>query len=223
MPRVLCAVLGAVLWVGVACEHPQESRQMTASEHRARAEEYTKQSVSEFDKFDASQTQKDMPGRSPFSVGFDNSFQPYNPTQMHLSNSDQLLRLAAQESEAAKRLEDFENVACAAIPRAQRAACPLLASQVKEVRNTQDGVLLTLRDDANAVDTVRRLQCHLAYARVTGFDHPSCPLFTRGLSIQMQGLHGVAFKGDSVETIRRIQQQAWRVFRGEEQLPVGLR
>jgi hypothetical protein len=216
-------VLWAVLWVGVACEHPMESRQMSASEHRARAEEYTRMSLSERNKFDASQTQKDMATRSPFGVGYENSIQPYNPTEMHLSNADQLLQLAARESEAAKRLEDFENVACAAIPRAARAACPLLASQVKEIRNTQDGVLLTLRDDANAVDTVRRLQCHLAYARVTGFDHPSCPLFTRGLSIQMQGLHGVAFRGDSVETTRRIQQQAWHVFRGEEPLPVGLR
>jgi hypothetical protein len=196
---------------------------MTASEHRARAEEYTRKSLEEESKFDASQTQKDMASRSPFSVGYDNSIQPYNPTEMHLSNADQLLQLAARESEAARKLEEFENVACAAIPRAQRAACPLLASQVKEVRNTQDGVVLTLRDDADAVDTVRRLQCHLAYARVTGFDHPSCPLFTRGLSIEMRGQHSVAFRGDSVDTIRRIQQQAWHVFRGEEQLPVGLR
>jgi hypothetical protein len=196
---------------------------MTASEHRARAEEYTRMSLEEQSKFDASQTQKDMASRSPFSVGYENSIVPYNPTEMHLSNADQLMQLAARESEAARKLEEFENVACAAIPRAQRSACPLLASQVKEVRNTQDGVVLTLRDDADAVDTVRRLQCHLAYARVTGFDHPSCPLFTRGLSIEMRGQHSVAFRGDSVDTIRRIQQQAWHVFRGEEQLPVGLR
>jgi hypothetical protein len=212
-----------VLLAGVACEHPQTTSQVTASEHRARAQQFTAESLAERDKFDASQTQKDMAGRTPFGVGYDNSIQPYNPTQTHLANADQLLRLAAQESEAARKLEEFENVACAAIPRPQRAACPLLASQVKTVRNTQDGVELTLRDEADTVDTVRRLQCHLAYTRVTGFDHPSCPLFTRGLSIQMRGLHGVAFVGDSVDTIRRIQQQAWHVFRGEEQLPVGLR
>jgi hypothetical protein len=212
------------LWWGallvLACEHTKPD-EVPAVEHRRRAEALTQAAQAEREKFDPSKTQQ-YAARTPFIEApsdTDSWFKPYNPTQAHITAADQMMERAARESAAASRLERFESVACAAIPREQRAACPLLASQVQTVRNTSDGIELVMHDSVNALETARRLNCHLAYARVNGFDKPSCPLFTGGLSIEMKGLHGISFRGETPETVAKIQEQADRVFRGARQTP----
>ena len=82
------------------------------------------------------------------------------------------------------------------------------------MHNTSDGIELVMLDSVNALETARRLNCHLAYARVNGFDKPSCPLFTGGLTIAMKGLHGISSPGETPETAARIQEQAARIFGG---------
>jgi hypothetical protein len=229
MKRWLWAV---AVW-GSGCEHAHDG-DMTASEHRRLAEEYTQQAQREHALYDPRAGQQQaggspfnpngtapIPNRSPFGEGPDSLVKPYNPTAEHLGEADRNMRQAALESEAARRIEAFEDIACSAIPKEQRAACPLLASQVKTVTATANGVELTLRDDVNALDTARRLQCHLAYARVAGFERPSCPLFTRGLTLQMKGLHTVVFSGSTPDAAERIRASAARVFKGPQ--PVGVR
>ena len=224
--------LWAAAMCGLACEHAHDG-EMTASEHRRLAEQYTQQAQSERAQYDprAGQQQGDgspfnpngtlrIPSRTPFSEGPEGSVKPYNPTAEHLAEADRDMRQAALESEAARRLEQFEDLACSAIPREQRAACPLLASQVKTVTMTATGVELTLRDDVNALDTARRLQCHLAYARVVGFERPSCPLFTRGLTLQLKGLHTVVFSGTTPEAAERIRASAAQIFKGPQKVGV---
>jgi hypothetical protein len=206
MRWLLCAAC-----LAVSCEHPLVDRR-TASEHRARAEQLTQQAQDERAQFDPTRTQTEMASRTPFSEGPEGITKPYNSTQPNLLSADDAMRQAAAESAAARELERFEDLACKAIPRAERAACPLLASQVEQVRETASGIELTLRESADTDDALRRLKCHLAFARVTGFDHPSCPLFTRGESIEKQGPRRIAFSGDTPQAAQRIQDEAAKVF-----------
>jgi hypothetical protein len=216
------------LWWGallaLACEHAKPD-EVPAVEHRRRAEALTQAAQAQRERFEPSQSQT-IAARTPWAEGpgGENWFKPYNPTQQHITAADQMMERAAREAAAATRLENFESIACAAIPKEQRGACPLLASQVKSVRNTSEGIELTLHDTINTLETARRLNCHLAFARVNGFDRPSCPLFTGGMVIEMTGLHGIALRGQTAESIAAIQEQARRVFSGMEQNnpPVGL-
>ena len=109
------------------------------------------------------------------------------PRAANLTVADSEMRRAAEHLAAAKDLERFEDQACAQIPPAERAACPLLASQVERVRETPTGIELVLKAHVDGRDTHRRLDCHLAFARASGFAKPSCPLFVQGMSIRLQG------------------------------------
>jgi hypothetical protein len=138
----------------------------------------------------------------------------YSPVQDRARDADQELREAASHLDAARRIEAFEDAACRDIPKAERAACPLLASSVATVKHTPTGFQLVLKDAVDAAETHRRLSCHLAFAASSGFDRPTCPLFVKGLHLDRVGKETIAFEGDTPLTAAELQTQARRVFVG---------
>ncbi|MBK7863020.1 MAG: hypothetical protein IPJ65_31315 [Archangiaceae bacterium] len=207
-------LLSALVLVVTACSHAANEKHLTAAEHRELATLHEAKADAERQQFDPSQT-RDAVVRSPFTDLPDSTMNTYNPTAEHLTAADRELRRAAQHSKEAAKLEAFEDAACQALPKEQRASCPLLASQVSQVTNDRSGVLLTLKDGADASGIEKRLQCHLAWANAVGFDRPTCPLFVKGMSIKLSRANVITLKGDSPEVVRQLQEQARRIFVGE--------
>jgi hypothetical protein len=108
----------------------------------------------------------------------------YNPTDIHLAESDRHRAHARQHEKAAQALEHFEEVECRNFPPATRAACPLLAP-VTRVDDIDGGVRVTLQRGARVDAVVAHMRCHYAYARARGFEQRvSCPLYMPGIDIR---------------------------------------
>jgi hypothetical protein len=176
-PGAVVRTLFITLVFALSCSHTRD--ELTASEHRSEAARLEENARKESAQYDPGQTVR-FPGRDPYVQTPDDWTTTYNPTVEHLYTADRELRAAAEHLAAAKTLETFESAACQQIPAAERAACPLLASSVAQVRETPAGIDLVLKPTVDGDDTQRRLSCHLAYAGAKGFTQPSCPLFVRG-------------------------------------------
>jgi hypothetical protein len=216
MARVL-----SLAFLVASCTHPQD-QSLTAAEHRELAALHEARADSEREQFDPTKT-REMVARTPFTELPDSVMNEYNPTGDHLVAADRELRRAAQHSRAAQQLEAFEDAACRNVSPEERAACPLLASQVAVVQNDRLGVRLIMKPGVDAGAVERRLQCHLAWARTTSFERPSCPLFMRGMTISLRPGAVIALHGDSAAVARALQQQARHIFTGEAGEPVSAR
>lgn len=186
---------------------------MTAAEHRNEAALHTAKAQTEREKFDP--VDRRVITRAQGDVAPEWNARIYNPTQEHLDLADRELRSASEHLRAARRLEAFEDARCADIPPLERSACPLLASSVTRVTETKAGILLELKPAVDAVDTHRRLDCHLAYAITVGFDRPSCPLFVKGMVISLvleTGKRSIAMTSDDPKVAEEIRVQARRIF-----------
>jgi hypothetical protein len=122
-------------------------------------------------------------------------------------------------------LAAFEDEACKGIAPAERAACPLLASQVRQVQDTRSGVKLSLKDVSAMDDIYKRLSCHLAYATANGFDAPSCPLFVKGMVLKKLPGGVIEMTASTPEVVAQLHQQARRIFTGQtvREAPVSVR
>lgn len=198
----------------VSCTHADKN--LTAPEHRELAEEHRVKAETERARFDPSQTNSRVVTRTPFGDGPDGLASAYNPTADHLAAADREMREAAKHTKMAAKLEEKEAVVCAQISEAERSSCPLLASQVALVENYDKGVLLTLKKSADGEKVNNSLNCHLAYARASGFDAPSCPLFVKGMTISMKKPGVIDLQGESPEVTQQLQAQARRIFFGKE-------
>src|SRR4051794_26213377 len=119
------------------------------------------------------------------------------------------MRAAADHLRAARRIEAFEDARCQDIAPAVRSACPLLASAVTKVTEMPRGVVLYLKPEVDAVDTHRRLDCHLAYAQSQGFERPSYSLFVKGmtLSLELAPAHTLNLFADEPKVAEEIKAQ----------------
>ena len=215
MNRLIIAV-----FVVTACQHAND-KNLTASEHRELASAHTAKAEAEREQFDPSQTRATI-SRSPFTDLPDSVINQYNPTAEHLNAADREMARAAQHSKQAAKLEAFEDTTCQALPAEQRAACPLLASQVALVQNDRRGVRLTIKPTADAAAIEKRLQCHLAYAKTVGFERPSCPLFVKGMTVQLIAPRVLALYGDTPEVAQALQAQAHRIFVGDVPMSISM-
>jgi hypothetical protein len=201
-------LIGVCLMLACAHTRPDE---LTAEEHRAEATAHRSASERERAQYDPGEAVVVPAIRSLNSPPLTDWPTTYNPSAEHLAAADAELRKAADHLAAAKALESFEDAACASIPSRERAACPLLASAVSQVRQLPVGVELTLRVPADAEDVSRRLNCHLAYAVANGFE-ASCPLFVKGMRIRRSGPTTVELAGSTQAIALELQQQARRLF-----------
>ncbi len=199
--------------VGLACVHTRPD-ELTVEEHRAEAVAHQSAAARERAQYEPSASVAIPAVRGPTSPPLTDWPQTYNPSAEHLVVADAELRKAAEHLAAAKALESFENAACEAIPPPARAACPLLASAVSEVRQVPTGVELVLRADADALEINRRLNCHLAYAVAAGFDRRSCPLFVKGMRIRLVRPSVLELSGSTLTIAREVQLQAHQLFVG---------
>ncbi len=201
MNRALIAAVSLLM----SCVH---NERLTVDEHKAEAARHE----------DAAERERALADHSRLAPATRNfAGTDYDPRAAHLSAADSEMRRAAAHLAAAKDLERFEGEACAQIPPAERAACPLLASQVERVRETPAGIELVLKAHVDGPDTHRRLDCHLAFARANGFAKPSCPLFVQGMSIRLQSDKVIEMTGKG-EVAVELQRQARRIF-GVEPAP----
>jgi hypothetical protein len=188
------------------------SEELTEAEHRAEAVRHVKKAQQEEAKYQPGATVH-APARTPFADP-GTEWVDYNPTEQHLANADAEMKKAAEHAQAANALAAFEDEACKDISPAERAACPLLASQVKQVRETRSGIRLMMKDPAAVKGIHQRLACHLAYATANGFDAPSCPLFVKGMVLRRdEGT--IEMTGSTPDVVSQLQQQARRIFTGK--------
>jgi hypothetical protein len=203
-----------MLLFAVACAHTKDE-ELTAAQHRNEAKVHTAQANAARSKYEL---EADDLRKVPRPIGdpaYEWNSRSYNPSAQHLDDADRQMRAASEHLRAARRLEAFEDAKCREIAPAERAACPLLASWVSKVTETQQGVLLELKPDIDAVDTHRRLDCHLAYATAQGFTRPSCPLFVKGMLISLvldADKRSIAMTADDAKVAAEIRAQARRIF-----------
>ena len=210
--------LAAVLTA--SCSHVQTDG-MTAEEHRAEAAVHLEKAREERELYDPAKTMRPAPraAGSPMFGQVDVPFDPYNPSDAHMQAADREMIEANQHLAAAKALEKFEDQSCAGLSPAQRSACPLFASAVKQVEWKEGGFKLTFKEASEAALTFPRLRCHLAFAVANGFDRPSCPLLVKGTSLRREGADGIIFEGDSPEVAGALRTQARRIFPAAEVPP----
>jgi hypothetical protein len=56
------------------------------------------------------------------------------------------------------------------------------------------------------------MQCHLAYARVHGFERVTCPLYLRGVQIEGQPDHVIELSAESQAEAEQLRAQARGLF-----------
>jgi hypothetical protein len=149
-----------VLWIAIlvstaalfqlGCAGPRtDARDMSASDHRAEAEEA--RAKADAHRFASSAT---APGSAESAA-------------RHAYH-------ARQHRAAAEAIERSEEKECRALPSAVRAACPILTF-VAGVRDIDRGIRVRFHPAANVEQIVALMRCHLAYVRVRGFDGvPAC-------------------------------------------------
>lgn len=201
--------------VVLSCTHVRPTDE-TVAEHRNDAAIHEARANQELAQFDPKDTVARRPPQTPRvdQVGVPEDLQSYNPTQEHLARADREFIERNEHLSAAHALEQFEARACAGLSKAERSACPLLASSVARVDATKWGLRLNLKPSVDAAQTFARLNCHLAYATAQGFDAPSCPLFVKGTTLRRDG-QSIEFVGDTLEIGRQLRTEARRIFVGQ--------
>jgi hypothetical protein len=216
MNRLILASLFAV-----ACATPR-AEELTEAEHRAEMRRHVKKAQEEQAKYNPGASMR-APARTPFTEP-GGEWIAYNPTERYLEEADAEMREAADHAKAAAALSAFEDESCKGIAPAERAACPLLASQVREVQQIKAGLVLVMKDRGQLSDIHARLACHLAYATANGFDQPSCPLFVRGMVLRKLDDKGaIEMTAPTPEVVKQLHQEARRLFTGKKPVPVSSR
>ncbi len=188
---------------------------MTGDEHRAEAEaarEEAKAEAAQYNPAASAMRSSGVPATvrgtageviDPASLEF---WTEYNPTQGHLVEADRQMQHAFEHLKAADQLEKYEDAACQGESVPERRACPLLAPHIASVKENKRGVLLQLKPTAPATRLTAQLQCHLAFARAHDFVQAPCPLFIKGVGINLKaGTHIEVASADPVvaESVRR--------------------
>jgi hypothetical protein len=185
---LLVVVLGAVAGCAPRAVRPDE---LSASGHRAEAERERARAAEHQARFDPSASapppvRMGEAGEVP-SLSYVQTAPAGNPTMHHLDEAKRHLAHAREHDEAAVALERFEDAACAGVPAAERAACPLLGP-VRSVEDAGDAVRLRYAPGSPAAQLearARQLSCQIAWARTRGFPASSCPISRRGVSVRV--------------------------------------
>ena len=211
-----------ILSVAVAslgsCAHNEP---MTGDEHRAAAEVAEHKAALERSQYDPNAEAHVVTPRVPITdIGVD-SMRAYNPTQEHLVEADRQMKIAFQHLQNAGKLEASEDAACVGIPGAERVSCPVMAPFIEEVSESREGVTLQLKPAAPALRLVSQMRCHLAFAKATDFDRVPCPLYIKGVTINLREGRMIDIFSPDAKVAADVRREARRMF-GEAQVPVAL-
>lgn len=213
-------LFSAVLLLGLGCA--RRNSELTAVQHEQLAHTEQLKAQQERSQYDP-EKRTEAPERGPVATrepfdGTPDVVSPplaiYNPTVIHRDEAEKHEHAADSHFKAAKDLEQFENIACQGITHEQRAGCPLLTPKVEQIEETSTGIKLHLKPGADAQELGRIMGCHLAFAKVHGYDARSCPLYMVGVSLQVVDEHTLELKGASPGTASDLKQQARAMFHG---------
>jgi len=218
---LLAATAPLALFAVGACSHEQRPSTMTAEEHRAVAAQQEAAAQRETTRA-VTTAPPPNPVVNPNGIpdGYTYPVDSYNPTTAHLQHARTLEAHAREHVAAAQRLESFEESECRQFPPQTRAACPMLGP-VAQISDIRDGVRVRFADNARVDAVVAHMRCHLAYAKVVGFDtSASCPLYVPGLEIERvkdnpQAVDLVSHDRRTVDLIRSRSREEAMLVRGE--------
>jgi hypothetical protein len=206
----LVALLGALTCWGcgtpAATVNPDETSRQghlaeAAREHAAAEREATR--------YDPAATHVELPFVRDSSQPPQGASIVSNPTQVHLTLAEQHRLHALAHERAAQQLARFEAAECRDVPPAERAACPLLAPVVA-IRDLRDGVRVELGPTVAVQRLIGDMRCHCAFARARGFSEEAaaCPLYVRGLQIELsRDGRAIELRGSTRELADEIRQR----------------
>lgn len=199
------------------CAH----KDMTGEDHRAAAAADMAKAEAERAKFDPNDQRIVVtPRTSTHAADPTGSFaddpQPmprvYNPSAAHLAESDRKMESAYKHLEAARKLEKYEDNACAGLTPAQRTSCPVLAPHLSNVEEGSRGVMLNVKSAERAKTLASQLQCHLAFSKANNFEAAPCPLFMKGVDIQLTSATTIEITSKDSKVAAEIRQEARKMF-----------
>ena len=168
---------------------------MSAAQHRSTAEREQAASASE--------------SRAAEHGGAASMPDGYDANAEHRRRAEALREHARQHAAAAEFLEQFEDDACAGVPPATRAACPLLGPLVR-LEEVPGGVRATFVDPQRVRPAIAEMRCHYAFARARHFDdRVGCPLYIQGIEVR-PGLdpRSVEIVAHDEQTVRLIRERS---------------
>ncbi len=193
-----------------ACSHTRPE-EMTAEEHRAEARRHEQVAAAEERQYEPNEVRPHLGPRSPF-VGDEPGLEFYNPSAAHLAQADRDMAAALEHLDSADKLEKFEDTACAGIPPAERAGCPLLAPYLVSVQEIAQGLTLNLKPTAPSKTLVNQMSCHLAYAMAKGFEKAPCPLYVKGVKIALVDERTIDIRSMDPKVAHEVRLEARRLF-----------
>jgi hypothetical protein len=181
MSGVFCAFAASA-----SCSHAVKPDSMSAEQHRQEANKEMTQAQTE-----VTRASLDAPPPPNLAVsngnpaGYYYPIDAYNPAGEHLVRARALEEHARQHRDAATKLEAFAKDECGGFPPETRAACPMLGP-VSQIADVPMGVKVWFTPKTRVDAVAAHMRCHLAYAKVYGFDTvQECPLYVRGLQINV--------------------------------------
>lgn len=140
----------------------------------------------------------------------------YEPTAKQKAEADRQMALSFRHLRAARGLEGFEDDACFGLAEPVRVSCPVLAPHLESVEELANGVALHF-EDAHVARTVGiQMRCHLAYAMANNFERAPCPLYLKGVQIQIGSEREIVVGSRDAEIAREVKAAARRMFGGPE-------
>lgn len=209
--KTFLAALGLAVVTGCGASNPHrvDPEEMSAEAHRVEAEREAEQARAEKARYNPAKTEP-SPFRDRAAEGdLGEAVALHNPFEEHLRKAQWHVAHASAHKKAARKLETFEDEACAGVPARERGACPLLGP-VEQIRDVAGGVAIDLSLKVNAAAAVASMRCHYAYARARGFakEAAACPLYVRGLEIEQAGAHTIEITARDPATTAHVRQAA---------------
>ncbi len=204
--RLLAA---ALLFVAGGCAH----KEMTGEDHRQAAAADLAASDRAKAKFDPDQQAVAItPGTAAFKDDLTTPPRFYNPSTANLVEADRKMASAYKHLEAARKLESYEDTACAGLSVAQRTSCPLIAPHLDRIEEGSRGVVLHIKSADKAKELAGQLSCHLAFSRANNFERAPCPLFIKGVAITLTGEKTIEVASGDAKVAREVQFEARKMF-----------
>jgi hypothetical protein len=210
MRRALQYLCPCALVAMVSCGTPNggvRPDETSAEGHRREAERERAAAAEHAVLYDPGATRLDPAFADPSSTVPERAFR--NPTEAHLLEADRHRAHARAHERAAQALERFEAAECKGVPPRERAACPLLGPVVA-IRDLASGVRVELAPSVSVAAVVAEMRCHYAFARARGFSEEAaaCPLYMRGIAIELSRDHrAVEITAATPDVARDIQQR----------------
>ena len=209
----------AAFFFVASCAH-----NMTGEDHRAAAANDMAAADKEKAKYDPGALQMAVVPPRTSGLSDEPTSAPifYNPTAAHLDEADRKMDSAFKHLEAARKLEKYEDAACAGISTAVRTSCPLIAPHLEKIEEGSRGIVLHIKTAEQARQLSIQMRCHLAFAQANNFDRSPCPLYFKGVVITLVGDKAIEVTSTDPNVAREVRQEARRMF-GEPQNKVSSR